>query len=201
MTRRGTRRAVEGPRFRRDRARRIGEERGPSTRLSRRAARCTCASGAARGRAARPRGPTRRGRRGESLPKTVLARRFGVRVGELALADRRAHPLVVGAVGEDELDLVARADVLEVRPAVAVRLAAARGLQVHDLVDARIDAGHVGLAARLDEHRAPGVAELASSAGTTPGWRSGSPPVSSTSGVPDASARASTSRAAMRVPP
>ena len=102
--------------------------------------------------------------RGASLPKTVLASRFGVRSREGAFAHGRAHPLVVGAVGEHELDLVARADVLEVAPAVAVRLAAARALEVHDLVDARVDAGHVGLAARLDEHRAARVAQLAPSA-------------------------------------
>ncbi len=39
------------------------------------------------------------------------------------------------------------------------------------------------------------------SSGQTPGWSSGSPPVSSTSGVPRASARASTSSRGIRVPP
>ena len=75
-----------------------------------------------------------------SFPKTALASRFGVRAAELALTDDRAHPLVVGAVGEHELDLVARTDVLEVRPAVSARLAAAGALEVHDLVHPRVDA-------------------------------------------------------------
>ncbi len=96
-----------------------------------------------------------------SLPKTVLASRFGVRAREGALADRRAHPLVVGAVGQDELDLVARPDVLRFDQRLRCDSPAARALEVHDLVHARVDAGHVGLAARLDEDRAPGVAQLA----------------------------------------
>src|ERR1019366_9724460 len=81
-------------------------------------------------------------------------------IGEPALTYGVAHPFVVDAIGEHELDLVARPEVIEVRPSVPVRLAAARALEIPDLVDARVDTGDVGFAAGLDEHRAPGVAEL-----------------------------------------
>ena len=81
---------------------------------SRRAPRRTCASGAARARGGASSSTQATRSRGASLPKTVLARRFGVRCARARSRTVVAHPLVVGAVGEDELDLVARADVVEV---------------------------------------------------------------------------------------
>ena len=60
-------------------------------------------------------------------------------LGADAVVDHAAHPLVIGAVAEDELDLVALGDVREVAPAVAVRLTGSGCLEVHDLVHAWID--------------------------------------------------------------
>ena len=121
----------------------------------------TCAAAAAPAPAACPRAPTPPGPASRACRTPCWRAGSASAPASAPLGDDVAHPLVVGAVGEDELDLVARADVLEVRPAVAVRLAAARALQVHDLVHARIDPRDVRLAARLDEHRLARVAQLA----------------------------------------
>ena len=77
-----------------------------------------------------------------------------------------------------------------------MRLAARRGLEVHDLVHARVDAAT--RRPRRSSRRAPCARRRRARviSGRTPGCRSGSPPVSSTSGVPSASARARTSLAA-----
>src|SRR5262249_52109950 len=79
---------------------------------------------------------------------------------ERTLADRGAHPFVVGAIFQYEFDLVARREVIEVRPAVSMTLARSGCLQIHDLSDARIHARDVGFTARLDEYGSACVTEL-----------------------------------------
>ena len=77
--------------------------------------------------------------------------RDGVRIGEVAV--RR---IVVGREA-----CHACAEQREVLAAVALRLTAARRLQIDDAVHARVDAGHVALAAGLEQHGLAGIAQLA----------------------------------------
>src|SRR5215472_11692548 len=69
---------------------------------------------------------------------------------EVARANRGARPLIVGAIGQHELDFVTRAQVLEVAPQVAIAFPAARAFEVHDLDDARVEAAHIDGARGFD---------------------------------------------------
>ena len=62
-----------------------------------------------------------------------------------------AGPLVVGAIGDHELHFIARTQVGEIRPAIAVLFAAAGGLHVEDADHARVARRDVDRAARLDD--------------------------------------------------
>src|SRR5438477_7045602 len=58
---------------------------------------------------------------------------------EIALFDRAARPVVVTAIGDHELDLVARLELIEIRPAVLLDLARAGALDVEDQCRSMID--------------------------------------------------------------
>ena len=72
--------------------------------------------------------------------------------------DEVERPVEVAAVCDDELDLVARAETLQVAGIVARLHPGARAFHVDDLENARVDAVERDVAARFDEH---GVAEVA----------------------------------------
>ena len=77
------------------------------------------------------------------------------------LADRIARPFVVAAVGEDELHLVRRTQLVDVRPVVVRGLAAGRALQVDDSPHPRIDTRDVEPAAGFEQDGESAVAEAA----------------------------------------
>src|SRR5690606_41728854 len=85
------------------------------------------------------------------FPYTTLFRSHAV--VETVLADHTAGPLVIGAVADHELDLVALRKVREVAPQVAVALPRPGALQVHDAVRAGVERRDVDGAGRLHEHR------------------------------------------------
>ena len=75
----------------------------------------------------------------------------GVAADEAAVDDLFAGPLVVGAVGEDDLDFVVGLQEGEVLPAVALHLAGAGRLEVVDFADGGGDRGDVEAAGGLEE--------------------------------------------------
>lgn len=80
-------------------------------------------------------------------------------VGEVVFGKLAFGPVVISAVGEDELDLVLRGEVAEVGVTVLVGLAAARGFDVHDLDDARVHVGNVLGAAGFEQDGETEIAE------------------------------------------
>ena len=111
-----------------------------ATRPARPRPRCTCGAAAGRARAADPPCTQATSCLGSSTPCTQLSSTSPTRSVRLLARDHLARPLVVGAVEQHELELVARGEQRQVRPAVARRLAAAGRLEVDDAVHARIDA-------------------------------------------------------------
>src|ERR1051325_6690013 len=78
---------------------------------------------------------------------------------EVALFDDAAGPIVVVAIGDHELDLVVRAEDVEVLPAVLFYLARAGALEVEDDLRARVDGADVDRPRGLDQHFVAVVAE------------------------------------------
>jgi len=85
--------------------------------------------------------------------------------GEIPLANGHGGPLVVGAVGDDELDLVPGSQRIEVRPSVPSALPASGTLHVDDALDPR---GHAvdreaptGLEENFEAARDEGAHQLA----------------------------------------
>lgn len=74
-------------------------------------------------------------------------------------ANHLQRPVIVGTIGDDELDLIVRPQVLEVRPQVALGFAAAGRLQVHDADGAGIARADVDRAAGLDQQRPARIAQ------------------------------------------
>src|SRR5215813_452070 len=79
--------------------------------------------------------------------------------GQLACSHLAARPLVVGTVGDHELELVGGAKLLHVLPSVASRLAACRALHVDDANDARIDGRNVERTGGLEQHAIAAIGE------------------------------------------
>ena len=72
-------------------------------------------------------------------------------------SDDVARELVVVTILHDELDLIARAEPIDVGPFDFVGLAACRALHVHHFDNATRDAADVDLAARLEQHSSPAL--------------------------------------------
>ena len=79
---------------------------------------------------------------------------------EVVRANERDRPIEVATVGHDELHLVARPQLREVREIVRGCHPRAGALHVEDLHDARVDAIDGDVAARLDEDGKAPVAEF-----------------------------------------
>lgn len=73
----------------------------------------------------------------------------GAALVEVAIPDQLSGPAVVVTVGDDELDLVASAEVGEVGVEVAPLFAGGGGLEVHDANHPGVDLGDVQRAAGL----------------------------------------------------
>ena len=71
----------------------------------------------------------------------------------------RQRPVVVIARGEDELQLVARSQQIEIFPAVFRRFAGARRLEIDDARDTRIDAADVERTTGFERNRVAGIAQ------------------------------------------
>src|SRR5688572_10674566 len=76
---------------------------------------------------------------------------------ELVPCDDLAGELVIGAVFDDELDLILRTQSLEVRPVVLRSLAAARALHIEDRHDLSRHTLSAAMTAGLEKHRLSGV--------------------------------------------
>src|SRR5437588_9584974 len=71
---------------------------------------------------------------------------------EVLLRHDAPGEIVVGATSDDELDLIARPQLVEVLPAVLGRLAGAGALHVEDDLRARIDRRDIDRSGRLDQY-------------------------------------------------
>ena len=109
------------------------------------------------------------------------------------LLDDGLRPLVVRPIGKDDFDLISLSEILDVLPAIAMRLVAPRRFEVHDPMYARVDRGDVPLAAWSSRSTVRPASHSSARSGIAPGWSRGSPPVTSTSGVANESAFSNTS--------
>ena len=75
---------------------------------------------------------------------------------QVVSCDDLAREVVVGAILDDELDLVVRLEPVEVAPVVPVRFAAGRAFDVDNLENGRRHAHRGTMAARLEHHGASG---------------------------------------------
>jgi len=71
---------------------------------------------------------------------------------ETMLPNDFQRPLIVGAIFDDEFDLIVRLQNFEIRPVIALDFAAAGAFEIDDLDDARIEPGEIETAAGFNQH-------------------------------------------------
>jgi hypothetical protein len=98
---------------------------------------------------------------------------------KLPFLDHLTRPFVVGAVFEDEFELVVGGQQGQVLPTIPIALAGAGGFDVDDARDARVDLANIEGARGFQRNGVAGVTESAEQ-WQQAGWASGSPPVTQT---------------------